>query len=132
MWYGPAHNLKLMKPSQPPFNVVAGALLIAGDAFFNSRRTQMIELAKQHRLPVSYDRREIAIAGGLLSYGMNYVDFYRQAGIYTGQILKGGRPLDLPVQQPTKVELVVNLRTARALGIEVPTAVLLSADDVIE
>jgi putative ABC transport system substrate-binding protein len=109
-----------------------GALLISGDAFFNSRRTQLMELAKRHRLPVSYDRREIAIAGGLMSYGMNYVDFYRQAAIYTGQILKGSKPDHLPVQQPTKVELVVNLRTARALGIELPAAVLLSADEVIE
>jgi putative ABC transport system substrate-binding protein len=110
----------------------AGALLIGGDAYFNSRREQFIALAARNRLPVNYDRREIAMAGGLMSYGMNNLDVYRQAAIYTGQILKGAKPADLPVQQPTKVELVVNLKTARSLGIELPTSVLLSADEVIE
>ena len=107
-------------------------MLFRSDAYFNSRRSQITALAVRHKLPAIYDRREIATAGGLLSYGMNYFDFYRQAGIYTGQILKGAKPADLPVQQPSKVELVVNLKTAKMLGLELPTSVLLSADDIIE
>jgi putative tryptophan/tyrosine transport system substrate-binding protein len=109
-----------------------GALLVGGDAYFNSRRAQFIALAARHRLPANFDRKEIAIDGGLMSYGMNNFDIYRQVGIYTGQILKGAKPADLSVQQPTKVELVVNLKTARSLGLELPTSVLLSADEVIE
>ena len=110
----------------------AGGLLVAGDAYFNSRRAQLIALAARYRIPANYDRKEFAIDGGLMSYGMNNIDLYRQFGIYTGQILKGAKPADFPVQQPTKVELVVNLNTARSLGLELPTAVLLSADEVIE
>jgi putative ABC transport system substrate-binding protein len=110
----------------------AGAMLVSGDAYFNSRRSQITTLALRHKLPAIYDRRDIATAGGLLSYGMNYFDFYRQAGIYAGQILKGAKPADLPIQQPNKVELVINLRTAKALGLELPTSILLSADEVIE
>jgi len=110
----------------------AGGLLVAGDAYFNRRRAQLIALAARYRIPANYDRKEFAIDGGLMSYGMNNVDLYRQFGIYTGQILKGAKPADFPVQQPTKVELVVNLNTARSLGLELPTAVLLSADEVIE
>jgi putative ABC transport system substrate-binding protein len=110
----------------------AGAMLVSGDAYFNSRRSQITTLAGRHKLPAIYDRRDIAAAGGLLSYGMNYFDFYRQAGIYTGQILKGAKPADLPVQQPSKVVLVVNLKTAKSLGLELPTSVLLSADEVID
>jgi len=109
-----------------------GALLVAGDAYFNIRRTQLTALAARHWLPAIYDRRDIAMAGGLMSYGINNFDMYRQAGIYTGQILNGAKPADLPVQQATKVELVINLKTARSLGLELPTSVLLSADEVIE
>jgi len=110
----------------------AGALLVGGDAYFNSRRAQLIALAARHGLPANFDRKEIAMAGGLMSYGMNNFDMYRQVAIYTGQILKGAKAADLPVQQPTKVELVVNLKTAKSLGLELPTSVLLSADEVIE
>jgi putative tryptophan/tyrosine transport system substrate-binding protein len=110
----------------------AGAVLVGGDAFFNSRRAQFTALAARHKLPAIYDRREVAMADGLMSYGMNNFDFYRQAGIYTGQILKGVKPAELPVQQPTKVEFVVNLKAAKSLGLELPTSVLLSADEVIE
>jgi putative ABC transport system substrate-binding protein len=110
----------------------AGALLVAGDAFFNSRHAQFTALAARYKLPTIYDRREVAMADGLMSYGMNYMDIYRQAGIYTGQILKGAKPAELPVQLPTKVEFVVNLKTAKSLGLELPTSVLLSADEVIE
>jgi putative tryptophan/tyrosine transport system substrate-binding protein len=109
-----------------------GALLVAGDAYFNSRRTQLTALAARHQLPAIYDRREIAAAAGLMSYGIKNFDMYRQAGVYTGRILNGAKPADLPVQQATKVELVVNLKTAKSLSLEVPTSVLLSADEVIE
>jgi len=109
-----------------------GALLVAGDAYFNIRRAQLTALTARHRLPAIYDRRDIAMAGGLMSYGINNFDMYRQAGIYAGQILNGAKPADLPVQQATKVELVVNLKTAKSLGLELPTSVLLSADEVIE
>jgi len=109
-----------------------GALLVAGDAYFNIRRAQLTALAARHRLPAIYERRDIAMAGGLMSYGVNNFDMYRRAGIYTGQILNGAKPADLPVQQATKVELVINLKTARSLGLELPTSVLLSADEVIE
>lgn len=110
----------------------AGALIVAGDAYFNAQRTQLTSLAARYRLPAIYDRKEIAMAGGLMSYGINNNDIYRQAAIYTGQILKGAKPADLPVQQPTKVELIVNLKAAGSLGLDLPTSVLLSADEVIE
>jgi putative ABC transport system substrate-binding protein len=110
----------------------AGALLVAGDAYFNSRRAQLTALAARHRVPAIYDRRDIVMAAGLMSYGINNFDMYRQAGIFTGQILNGAKPADLPVQQATKVQFVINLKTAKSLGLELPTSVLLSADEVIE
>jgi len=110
----------------------AGAVLVAGDAYFSSWRTQLTALAARYRLPAIYDRKDIAVAGGLISYGMNNFDMYRQAGIFAGQILNGAKAADFPVQQATKVELVVNLKTAKSLGLELPTSVLLSADEVIE
>jgi putative ABC transport system substrate-binding protein len=110
----------------------AGALVVAGDSFFFSRFEQIGALAARHRVPAIFDRREDTVAAGLMSYGTNVVDLHRQAGVYAGKILKGAKPSDLPVEQATKVELVVNLKTARALGIEMPTSILLRADEVIE
>jgi ABC-type uncharacterized transport system substrate-binding protein len=102
------------------------------DAFLSSRRVQFATLAARHGIPVAYPFREDVEAGGLMSYGTDYFDQWRQVGVYTGQILKGASPADLPVLQATKFEFVINLQTARALGIEVPNALQLLADEVIE
>jgi ABC-type uncharacterized transport system substrate-binding protein len=110
----------------------AEALFVAPDAFFNSRRVQLATLAARDRIPTSCSGREMAEAGLLMSYGTDTPDMYRHVGAYTGQILKGAKPADLPVLQSTKFEFVINLQTARALGIEVPNSIQLLADELIE
>jgi putative ABC transport system substrate-binding protein len=110
----------------------ADALFIAPDGLFTTRRGQLATLAARDRIPTSCSNREMAEAGLLMSYGTDTLDAFRQAGVYTGQILKGAKPADLPVLQSTKFEFVINLQTARALGIEVPNAIQLLADEVIE
>ena len=109
----------------------AGGLMIGGDALFTGHNDQLAALTVQHAVPAIYQRREFAAAGGLLSYGADLTDAYCVAGIYTGRILKDEKPADLPVQQSTKVELFLNLKTAKALGITVPIPVLGRADEVI-
>ena len=130
------HNAATNREIDATFATFAGeppdALFVAGDPFFNSRRVHLVHLASHHRLPTTYASRAYPDIGGLMSYGTDVADSYRQSGVYTGRILKGAKPAELPVVQASKFELVINHQTARTLGLTVPPTLLARADEVIE
>src|SRR5262245_21901327 len=128
----PAPRRRSISLSQHLVQQRANALIVAGDPFFTSRREQIVALAARHATPAIYSAREFVEGGGLLSYGNNNSDAYRRAGAYAGRILNGAKPGELPVERQTKFELMINLNTAKTLGLTVPDKLLISADQVIE
>src|SRR5215211_3748279 len=130
----PANRMTQSESSRRPFSSVPHCCLrfVAPDGFFTSRRVQFATLAARHAIPAAYSNRTYPDVGGLMSHGSDILDYYRQPAVYTGQILKGAKPADMPVLQSTKWEFVINMQTARTLGLEVPNSLRLLADEVIE